>query len=232
MSIKSYWSGNPPQGVNRYRVMLEELDELEPLPQVFHQELIDLLRKYYFVGGMPEAVKFFHETGVDVGLLGAMAEISVDVLSQGERLFSGYQGAFVENFVAQQLVASLDMGLYYWKSEGKMAELDFLCAVDGDIYPLEVKAGINPKSKSLRSYDHQFDPRLLMRTTLLNLKMDGKICNLPLYGISCLRQHPAHPHPGRPESQRVLVDRCKRENPGTNRPASLSIKDFKRFYIF
>ena len=52
--------------------------------------------------------------------------------------------------------------------------------------PLEVKAGINPRSKSLRSYDQQFNPDLLARTTLLNLKKDGKILNLPLYAISQL----------------------------------------------
>jgi len=54
------------------------------------------------------------------------------------------------------------------------------------ICPLEVKAGINPKSKSLKSYDLQFRPTRLMRTNLLNLKKDGKICNLPLYGVSLL----------------------------------------------
>jgi len=61
-----------------------------------------------------------------------------------------------------------------------------VCAVGGNIYPLEVKAGINPKSKSLISYDRQFQPSVLLRTTLLNLKYDGKICNIPLYGILCL----------------------------------------------
>ena len=58
--------------------------------------------------------------------------------------------------------------------------------MNGEIFPLEVKAGINPKSKSLRSYDMQFDPHLLIRTTLLNLKKNGEVCNLPLYAISQL----------------------------------------------
>lgn len=277
-------------GETRYRRLLEELDELEPIPLPFHEDLIDLLRKYYFVGGMPEAVKYYAKTGIasevraiqkeiinayvldfakhappsdvpkisliwesipsqlsrenkkfifsavkdsarardyenalmwledsglilrtfsvsvpkhplkgyrnqnifkvyllDIGLLGATAEVPVEILTQGDRLFSGYQGAFVENFVAQQLTAALKMNLYYWKSEGKLAELDFLCTEGENIYPLEVKAGINPKSKSLRSYDQQFHPPILLRSTLLNLKYDGKICNIPLYGIACLR---------------------------------------------
>ncbi|MBN1847685.1 MAG: hypothetical protein JW932_03790 [Deltaproteobacteria bacterium] len=65
-------------------------------------------------------------------------------------------------------------------------EVDFLCEFTDRIFPLEVKAGINPKSKSLKSYDDQFQPDQLMRTNLLNLKKDGKIRNLPLYAISRL----------------------------------------------
>jgi hypothetical protein len=65
--------------------------------------------------------------------------------------------------------------------------LDFLCEFGGRIFPLEVKAGISPKSKSLKSYDLQFNPASLARATLLNLKKDGKIYNLPLYpdGVKC-----------------------------------------------
>ena len=64
--------------------------------------------------------------------------------------------------------------------------LHFLCETSGRIYPLEVKAGINPRSKSLSSYDMQFSPPVLARATLLNLKKDGKIVNLPLYALSLL----------------------------------------------
>jgi len=52
--------------------------------------------------------------------------------------------------------------------------------------PTERRAGINTKSKSLKSYDNQFNPALLLRSTLLNPAHDGKICNIPLYAISRL----------------------------------------------
>ena len=114
-----------------------------------------------------------------------MAESPVELLVGGERLFNEYEGAFVENYVAQQLVSHLkQQQLYYWRSKGGKAETDFLCEVRGEIVPLEVKAGINPRSKSLRSYDIQFDPPVLGRTNLLNVKKDGKILNLPLYAVS------------------------------------------------
>ncbi len=66
--------------------------------------------------------------------------------------------------------------------------MDFLCELEDRIVPLEVKAGLNPKSKSLRSYDQQYSPDLLVRTNLLNLKKDGKICNIPLYAAPLLKQ--------------------------------------------
>ena len=274
---------------SRYRKMLENADLFVPLTEAFHVHLIDLLRQYYFVGGMPEAVKHFaakangreireiqqeiiksyvvdfakhappadipkltriwdsipkylsrenkkfvfsalkkgargreyenaltwledadlilransvstakhplrHYTetnsfklyALDVGLLGAVAGSPVELLVQGKRLFNEYEGAFVENYVAQQLVSHFHYPLYYWRSRGGKAEVDFLCEFAYRICPLEVKAGINPKSKSLKSYELQFKPSRLMRTNLLNFKKDGKIGNLPLYAVSQL----------------------------------------------
>ena len=49
-------------GESRYRQMLENIDLPVPLSQPFHTHLIDLLRQYYFTGGMPEAVAHFAET--------------------------------------------------------------------------------------------------------------------------------------------------------------------------
>src|SRR3989338_6474165 len=48
-------------GESRYRKVLEETEKLVPYAEPFHQELIDLLHQYYFVGGMPEAVQCYAE---------------------------------------------------------------------------------------------------------------------------------------------------------------------------
>ncbi len=48
---------------SRYTKLLENVDPFVPLTEAFHFHLIDLLRHYYFVGGMPEAVKYFAENG-------------------------------------------------------------------------------------------------------------------------------------------------------------------------
>ena len=125
----------------------------------------------------------FKVYALDVGLLGAMLNVPVETMAGNDRLFDEYRGAFVENYVAQQLASHVRIDLYYWKRSGKQAELDFLFPFEDRVFPLEVKAGINPRSKSLKSYDQQFNPSLLLRATLLNLKFNGKILNIPLYGV-------------------------------------------------
>ena len=119
---------------------------------------------------------------------GAMARTPPKVSVQGDRLFTEYRGALAENYVAQELVAGGRRGLYYWRSAGGRAELDFLYETDRTVVPIEVKAGSSRKSKSLRSYDQRFAPDVLVRANLLNLKRDGKICNVPLYAVSAVRQ--------------------------------------------
>jgi predicted AAA+ superfamily ATPase len=50
-------------GKSRYRNLLEDIETPTPLAEAFHSHLVDLLRFYYFVGGMPEAVKHFADQG-------------------------------------------------------------------------------------------------------------------------------------------------------------------------
>ncbi|MFC1863832.1 ATP-binding protein, partial [Thermodesulfobacteriota bacterium] len=195
-------------GEERYRNLIESVKKPEPLTEALHLHLIDLLLRYYMVGGMPEAVQQYVQTGnmaetrriqneiiksyvldfakhaapteipkltqiwdsipkhlarenkkfifsavkksarareyenaltwlqdtgliyrakavqtpksplahysdtasfkvyaLDVGLLSAMAHTPFELLAQGRRLFNEYEGAFVENYVAQQLAS-------------------------------------------------------------------------------------------------------------------------------
>jgi len=74
------------------------------------------------------------------------------------------------------------MDLYCWESRGN-AEVDFVCEDSQSIYPLEARAGVNPRSKSLLSFDQKYNPPCLGRTSQLNLKRDGRILNIPLYAV-------------------------------------------------
>jgi len=268
------------------RELIEGWPDFESFPEIFHKELIDILRLYYITGGMPEVVKKYIDSNdlnelrsiqkgiidtyvldfakhapvadipklsiiwdiipaqlgkenkkfvfsaikksarareyenalqwledagliirvnlsksakiplkgysdpgifkiyyLDVGLLTAMANISPSIIAEKNKLFNEYMGAFVENYVVQQLQSHISTKAYYWKSNG-IAEVDFLIEYMNQIIPLEAKAGINPRSRSKRVYIEKYSPELFFRTSLLNLKKDGQVINIPLYALS------------------------------------------------
>jgi hypothetical protein len=53
-------------GESRYRKLLENIDAPVPIAEAFHLHLIDMLRCYYFVGGMPEAVNCLPIQAMDI----------------------------------------------------------------------------------------------------------------------------------------------------------------------
>lgn len=126
---------------------------------------------------------------LDVGLLGTMVNLSPGLILEGSAIFSHFHGALVENYVAQQLKAKSREDLYYWTSAGK-AEVDFVFALNDGVCPLEAKAGLNLKSKSLKVYNEKYKPVFLFRTSLQNLQKTGNICNYPLYAISLFPIYP------------------------------------------
>lgn len=278
-------------GHTGYRTYLESIDKIVPLPDALHHELTGLLRRYFFVGGMPEAVlrhsadpgsedcrvvqrailnsyaldfakhapatdipklsllweslpaqlarenkKFLFalaKTGArareyenaltwlahaglvhrcvlvttpkvplkahatdssfkvyacDVGLLGALAGAPADAVQSDLSILTEYQGAFVENHVAQHLVVMMGGALHYWKNVGREAEVDFLLQHGSMILPLEAKSGLNVRSKSLAFYASKYHPSLVVRTSLRNLRLDARVLNVPLYALQSLPQ--------------------------------------------
>lgn len=122
----------------------------------------------------------------DVGLLGALAGLPFDAPSDDLSILTGYQGAFVENYAAQHLAETTGSALYYWRNVGREAEVDFLHQHRSGAVPIEVKAGINLRSKSLGFYLEKYDPLLAVRVSLRNLKRDGRTLNIPLYALPSL----------------------------------------------
>ncbi len=275
-------------GINkeRFTELIQSVNRLEPINMVLHNELIELLKLYFFIGGMPSVINKYRSTNdfekvrkiqnylligykkdfskhtskaesmkimdiwnsipnqlakenkkfkysdmkrnakareyaeyinwlsnagiiyksyniktpklplsgyirdnifklflMDIGLLGAMIDIPSRIMISGNKLFSEYNGAFTENYVAQELMASGHKYLYYWTSDVK-AEVDFIIPFINNIYPLEVKSGICSKKKSLKIFGEKYNKSILSRATLMNFKHDGKINNYPLYAIS------------------------------------------------
>lgn len=121
---------------------------------------------------------------LDTGLLGAASNLPPQIILEKNKLFVEFNGALVENFAAQELRAIGIEDLFYWTNYQGKAEVDFLFECYPNIYPLEIKAGINLKSKSLQSYNEKYKPALLIRSSLLNLKKDINSLNIPLYALS------------------------------------------------
>ena len=99
---------------------------------------------------------------LDVGLLGAMSQLSAKVLLEGNQLFTEYKGALTENYLAQSLTTFLEHQLFYWTSEGK-AEVDFIVDIHGAPLPIEGKSGLSTRKKAYS---------IIVRNTLLILQSE------------------------------------------------------------
>jgi predicted AAA+ superfamily ATPase len=124
---------------------------------------------------------------LDTGLLAAHAHIPLQVMLQGSVLFEESKGALTEQYVAQELRVRKDLDVFYWSSETSQAEVDFLIQANASVYPLEVKAAENLKSKSLRVYRDKFSPARCYRTSLSPYREESWLTNIPLYAVSALR---------------------------------------------
>ena len=123
---------------------------------------------------------------LDSGLLGAMLNLTPEIIIKPNALFSEYNGAFIENFVASELISAGIKNLYYWTSKSD-AEVDFVIEQGGNIYPLEVKSGTNRNIKSLRSYAEKFNPKFIIRTSPRNFTIDNDFINIPLYAVCTIK---------------------------------------------
>lgn len=123
----------------------------------------------------------------DVGLLAAKLNISSDQIVMPDALFREFNGAFIENFIAQELASSGKNQLYYWTSRSD-AEVDFLLESNQKIFPLEVKSGTSRNTKSLQSYASKYSPDKVFRTSPRNLIQSDNFINLPLYAVNLLER--------------------------------------------
>jgi len=89
---------------------------------------------------------------LDVGLLCALSRLDASSIVDGNALFTEFRGALTEQYVCQQLVSDCNLSPCYWSAENSRGEVDFLVQRGGRVYPIEVKAEENLRSKSLRAF--------------------------------------------------------------------------------
>jgi predicted AAA+ superfamily ATPase len=127
----------------------------------------------------------------DVGLLSRMAGLDAEILLHGDGIFDEFKGALAEQYVLQELIANGESP-FYWANERGRSEVDFIVQRGADIVPIEVKSGINLKSKSLTFYMNKFKPRKAIRASAADYKVnpveysDGgraELIDTPLYAF-------------------------------------------------
>ena len=124
----------------------------------------------------------------DIGLLSAKSDLDIRTLLEGSKVFTEFKGSITEQFVLQELKAIQNIDIAYWANDAGRAEIDFVIQLDSQIIPVEVKAGINLKAKSLNVYKEKFNPDILVRTSLADYKKSDNLCDIPLYMIEQIKQ--------------------------------------------
>lgn len=121
----------------------------------------------------------------DVGLCGASQDIHYEDILWENPLFDNFKGGLTENYVFNQLTAN-GLSLYYWTS-GSQAEVDFITRLGNDIIPIEAKARINTRSRSLGVYVERYKPSYSIRISQKNFGFENNIKSVPLYATFCIR---------------------------------------------
>lgn len=117
----------------------------------------------------------------DLGLLGAMTGTPADKVLIGNNAFVEYKGAFTEQYVAQTLFAT-GVKPYYYTNEKSTLEVDFVIQLD-NVYPIEVKAEENLRSKSLKSVVEKGKDLTGWRFSMADYREQEWMLNISLYAI-------------------------------------------------
>jgi predicted AAA+ superfamily ATPase len=119
---------------------------------------------------------------VDVGLLGALAQIPEQILLNGNALFTEFKGVLAEQFVLQQLLVN-ELNPFYWHPENAQAEVDFVIQKGIHVIPIEVKSGTSLQAKSLWVYYQKYKPKFCVRTSLKLNETNEWVTDIPLYRL-------------------------------------------------
>jgi uncharacterized protein len=140
---------------------------------------------------------------VDVGLLLAAQDIPVQSIME-KPIELANNGVIAEQFVGQHLLYAQanfkTPELYYWHPPRKagQAEVDFLLQQEGQIYPVEVKAGVSGSLRSLHSYVLKKNANVAIRihsgraslealeANALEKQKSFKLLNVPFYMIELI----------------------------------------------
>lgn len=140
------------------------------------------------VNAVQMPLKFYEERDafklfiLDVGLMGAMADVPAGQMLVADNIFKEFKGAFTEVYVMSQL-RTTHVPVYYHSVERSRIELDFIIQLCDNVYPVEVKAEENVKAKSMKMFIDS-NPHLKgIRLSMKNFEDQSWIENIPLFAF-------------------------------------------------
>lgn len=120
---------------------------------------------------------------LDCGLLGAMSETPPEELLLGNGHMEESKGAFAENYVMSQLVATRSESVFYYSNDAKL-EIDFLIQQGSEVVPIEVKSEENLRSKSLVTLVTAHPEMHGLRFSMSDYREQEWMRNVPLYAVA------------------------------------------------
>lgn len=115
----------------------------------------------------------------DVGLMRAMTDIPMLSIKQKDSLFTQFRGAFTENYVLNEL-KTRQLSPVFWRSN-QSAEVDFVCRIGLHLIPIEVKADVHVRSRSMSVYIDRYQPDVAIRLSMKNAGAEPPLYCEPLY---------------------------------------------------
>ncbi len=138
------------------------------------------------------SAKHFKNIYLDIGIAAKILGTDQNILDTAlkeDDFHSIAQGPLTEQFVGQELLVRQpfyeEAKIYYWARDviNSSAEVDYVINHNLQIYPIEVKAGVSGKLKSLRMFLEEYKAPFGIRISTRRLAYSDGILDVPLYAI-------------------------------------------------
>lgn len=161
-------------GIDRYSRLASAIDWLEAAKLIIKTPIVNSGNIPFSSHAQENTFKLYL---LDVGLLGAMSNLNPQVILKYD--YGSYKGYFAENFVAQALLTTHLQKIYSWQE--KLAQVEFLYEEEGEVIPLEVKAGWVTHSKSAKIFAEKYHSPYRVNFSAKPLNSNHQLHSYPLY---------------------------------------------------
>jgi uncharacterized protein len=125
---------------------------------------------------------------LDIGLFHAVSGVYSQTVREKD-LNAIFKGAVSEQFVGQELIAYQSpytkAEVFYWgrRAKSSTAEIDYLFEKDGQIIPIEVKAGPTGRMKSLHMFIEKHQVKQALKISQAIFQRGIPVISLPFYAL-------------------------------------------------